>query len=74
MDLITTLNDLMPQLRSLTRAEKLEAIQLLARDLASGEEPSGMLTGQDYPVWSPLEAYDAAATLSQLLDQDREKP
>jgi hypothetical protein len=74
MDQSPTLADLMPRLHSLTRAEKLEAIQLLARDLAGSEGQPGLLAGQAYPVWSPIDAHDAAATLSDMLDQDRGSP
>jgi hypothetical protein len=74
MDLSPSLAHLVPQLRALTRVEKLEAIQLLAQDLAGSEDRPALLAGQSYPVWSPLEAYDAAAALSQLLDNDQGSP
>ena len=68
------LADLLPQLHSLSRAEKLQAIQILARELENAEESTPLLPGADYPVWSPLEAYDAAATLARMLEEERGAP
>jgi hypothetical protein len=69
-----SLSELIPHLQTLSRAEKLQAIQMLAQDLARGEESTGLIEGQAYPVWSPLDAYDAAAALSRLLEADRGQP
>jgi hypothetical protein len=66
-----SLVDLLPELHSLSRMDKLRLIRLLAEDLAQSE-PSGLLEeGRDYPLWSPDRAYDAAAALLRELDADR---
>lgn len=61
------LQDLIPTLRSLNRAEKLQAIQMLLSEIAR-EEGIMLVAGTDYPVWSPIEATDAADTLLKMLD------
>ena len=57
------LDELLPALHKLPRADKFRAVQFLTAELAQGE--GGLLPGAEYPVWSPYEAHDAAATLSQ---------
>ncbi len=59
-------DDLIPTLRSMSRADKLQVMQVLLSDLANDE---GVLlqAGAEYPVWSPLNATEAADTLLTLL-------
>ena len=66
-----TLNELLPSLHALPRADKLRLIQLLAADVA--REDGIALTDADrtYPVWSPHEAFDGAATLLRVLEQEK---
>jgi hypothetical protein len=59
--------ELLPAIRLLSRVEKLELIQKLAAELA-GQENALLLSGSHFPVWSPLEAHEAAATLLQALN------
>jgi len=59
------LAELLPALHELPRADKFRAVQFLTAELALGE--GGLLPGGEYPIWSPYEARDAAATLTQYL-------
>jgi len=59
------LDELLPVLHKLPRADKYRAVQFLTTELAQAE--GGLLQGAEYPVWSPFEAHDAAATLTQYL-------
>lgn len=59
------LAELLPVLHELPRADKFRAVQFLTAELAQAE--GGLLPGAEYPVWSPHEAHDAAATLNQFL-------
>jgi transcriptional regulator of aromatic amino acid metabolism len=59
-------SELMPALRELPRADKFRAVQFLTTELAE-EEGAGLLSGMEYPVWSPYDATDAAATLTLYL-------
>jgi hypothetical protein len=61
------LSELLPALKALPRSEKIRAIQALADDLASEEEnPLAEVEGKSCPVWSPYEAFGAAAKLLQV--------
>lgn len=61
------LNDLIPTLQGLNRADKLQAIQVLLSELAK-EEGIQLSPNSDYPIWSPFGANDAADTLLKMLD------
>ncbi len=47
------------------------AIQVLAADVA--REEGDMLASSDaaYPIWSPYDAFEGAATLMRLLDEEQ---
>ena len=59
------LSELLPALHQLPRADKFRALQFLTTELAQDE--GGLVPGAEYPVWSPYEAHEAAATLTQYL-------
>lgn len=66
------LAELLPALSELPRADKFRAVQYLTAELAQSE--NSLAPGAEYPVWSPLEAHDAATTLTQYLrDQTQTK-
>ena len=62
---------LLPALHELPRADKFRVVQFLTAELAQGE--GGLLSGAEYPVWSPYEAHDAAATLTQYVREQSKK-
>jgi hypothetical protein len=62
-----SLAELWPHLRALPRAEKLRAIQFLAEDLFGEEQGDLLLPEGTYPIWSPWNAYEAAAELLHAL-------
>ena len=66
-----TLTDLIPELRALPRADKLWVIQMMAAEVASEEEAGLLKPGQEYSIWSPFDAFEGAATLMRVLEQDR---
>ena len=59
------LSEMLPALHQLPRADKFRAVQFLTTELA--QEEGGLTPGAEYPVWSPCEAHEAAATLTQYL-------
>ena len=61
----------MPALQKLPRNDKVEVIRFLVSDLTRPEGSDCLQSGASYAIWTPLEAYDAAKSLQQLLDQDR---
>ena len=64
-----SLSELLPSVEALPRSDKFQLVQKLIAELAQEE---GLVEGE-YPVWSPYEAHEAAATLMQLLEQDKAK-
>jgi hypothetical protein len=64
-----SLDELMPSLRDLNRADKFRVMQFLVNELAKEEEIL-LKAGAQYPVWSPYEAYEAADALLKALKQE----
>lgn len=66
-----TLAELLPALHGLPKCEKLRAIQVLAADVA--REDGEMLVPSEaaYPVWSAFDAFDGAASLMRLLEDEK---
>jgi hypothetical protein len=65
--------EILPGLQALPRAEKLQAIQYLAGELASDEDADRPDAGQSFSVWSPFDAHEAAGVLLQALDAERKR-
>jgi hypothetical protein len=68
---VPNLPALLPALHALSRADKLRVIQHLAGDLAQDEGVPMFEAGVSCPIWTPLEAYDAAASLMKMLEAER---
>jgi hypothetical protein len=66
-----TLNELLPAVQALPRGDKLHLIEALAADMARDEAIVQGDAPTAYPVWSPYEAFEGAATLLSVLEQDR---
>lgn len=62
-----SLVELLPNIHSLPRAEKLRLIQFLAQELAEAESSPLLEAGREYTVWSPDRAFTAAETLLETL-------
>lgn len=62
-----SLAELLPSVRALPRSDKFRLMQELLAELAQEE---GLAEGE-YPIWSPCDAHEAAATLLQLLEAER---
>jgi hypothetical protein len=62
--------ELLDRLRGLSRNEKLQVVQLLVNDLAQ-EAGVSLEAGTLYEVWSPYDAPEAAATLLEMLEEER---
>jgi len=66
-----SLLEILPDIQSLARADKLRLIQFLAQELAEAEAPPSLVAGQSYPIWSPDQAFAAAETLLQTLHEEQ---
>jgi hypothetical protein len=60
-----SLVEVLPNVHSLSRGDKLRLIQLLAQELADTEDGPLIPANQSYPVWSPDRAFDAARVMLQ---------
>jgi hypothetical protein len=65
-----SLAEVLPEVQSLSRLDKIRLIQVLAQELEH-DESDVIEPGQSYPVWSPDRAFTAAEALLQALDVDR---
>jgi hypothetical protein len=63
-----TLDEMLPNLQTLPRADKLRLIQFLAADLAQEEVGPSLVEGARYPIWSPFNSHEAAAILLRELE------
>jgi hypothetical protein len=68
-----SLIEVLPEVQSLSRLEKIRLIQMLAQDLERNDDAL-IESGQSYPVWSPDRAYTAAAALLEALEEDKGQP
>lgn len=65
-----SLTELLPASHALPRADKLRLMQVLVTEIASQDAVALPITDTP-PIWTPYDAYDAAATLLQVLDADK---
>ena len=67
---MTMLAELIPEAKSLSRADKLRLIQVLAEQLAT-DEGTNLQANQSYAVWSPDNAFGAADLMLQALADEK---
>jgi hypothetical protein len=70
-DYTVTLSELLPALHGLPRVEKLRAIEVLAADVAREEGDTAVVSEGAYPIWSPYDAFEGAATLMRVLNEEQ---
>lgn len=57
--------------RELTNQEKVRLIEKLTADLKDAPESNLLDPGCSYPVWSPIDSFEAAATMMRLLEEEK---
>jgi hypothetical protein len=62
--------ELLPKVQALPRADKLRLMQFLVFELAREEGVPLLQPNQDYPIWTPYDAFDAAETLLNALAEE----
>lgn len=67
-----TLAEMIPAIRELPALDKLHLIRILAEELDAASENLFFAPGATYPIYSPFDSYDAAATLMNALANDPE--
>jgi hypothetical protein len=64
------LSEILCEVRSLSRVDKIQLIQVLTEELRHDE--NGLIEpGRSYPVWSPDRAFTAAEVMLQALADER---
>jgi hypothetical protein len=66
-----SLTELVPAIRALPHADKLRLMQVLVIEIAREEDVPLLSPNMDYPIWSPYNAYEAAATLLNAIENDK---
>lgn len=59
-------SELISTLKGLSRSDKFHIMQILISELAQ-QEMDLIKPNQDYPVWSPYDAFEAAETMLKVL-------
>lgn len=63
--------ELLPKVQVLSRADKLRLMQFLVFELAREEGVALLRPDQDYPIWTPYDAFEAAETLLNALEREQ---
>ena len=64
-----TLTEIIPSIKSLNRSEQIYLLQIIVNQLAQ-EETNLITPNQEYPIYSPLNAFEAGDTLLKLLAEN----
>jgi len=67
---MSTVAEMLPTIKALPRIEKLRLIQALVFELAREENEDLFADNGVYPIWTPYNAHDAAATLLNALEEE----
>jgi hypothetical protein len=65
------ITELLPKIQALPRADKLRLMQFLVSELAREEGITLLQPNEDYPIWTPYDAFDAATTLLDALKEEQ---
>ncbi len=64
------ITELLPQVQALPKADKLRLMQFLVSELAREEGITLLQPNKEYPIWTPYNAFEAAATLVNALQEE----
>ena len=64
-----SLIELLTTAKTLCRADRIRLVQCLIADLGREEGISPLEGGTAYPIWTPLHAFEAAATMLEALSK-----
>jgi len=60
---------ILPEVQALPHGDKIRLLQVLASELSKEEIERIVPPGGSWAIWSPYDAYEAAATLDRMLAQ-----
>ena len=64
-----TLTEIISSIQNLNRSEKIYLLQIIVNQLAQ-EETNLIKPNEEYPIYSPLNAFEAGDTLFKLLAEN----
>ncbi len=64
-----SLAEVLPNLKTLNRSEKLRVVKILIDEIT--QEESFFESGAEYEIWSPYDSYEAAEKLMQMLEENK---
>jgi len=67
------LAEIMSQIQTLPKIDKLRLMQFLATELVKEEDANFFVANQEYPIWSPYNCSEAANVLMNLLAAKRQE-
>lgn len=65
-------SEIIDQIRALPLDEQANLLQQVAKEFLL-PEGAYFRPGEEYPIWSPFDSYEAAALLTQFLEEERGK-
>jgi hypothetical protein len=65
------ITELLSKVQALPRADKLRLMQFLVFEFAREEGITLLQPDEDYPIWTPYDAFDAADTLLNALKEEQ---
>lgn len=68
-----SLLELLPAVQALSQNEKTQLAQFLKEELAKAQILAQFKDGQEYPIYTPEFAPDAAVVLAKLLEEARQQ-
>ena len=69
---MSSLADLLPQVQELSEIDKRQLLKFLENSLLIPKVEDFFVEGQEYPIWSPYNCYEAAETLMNLLETKKQ--
>jgi len=68
-----SLAEVLPNLKTLNRSEKLLVVKILIDEITLEEEKAESFfeSGAEYEIWSPYDSFSAAEKLQQMLDENK---
>jgi len=73
LDSSSTLNNLLPTVKTLSHADKIRLMHFLTTDLVQREDMNLLEPHKDCPIWTPFDAVEAADTLLTVLAEENQK-
>ena len=73
LDSGSILNNLLPTVKTLSHIDKIRLMHFLMTDLVQREGINLIEPDKDYPIWTPLNAVEAADTLLKALADENQR-